>query len=141
MVTVLIILCVVAFLVTICVIYFKEIKGFFQKKSKKENKKAEPEIKKEEVVIPEKKEFTIEDFVIKKPLFEDMEERDSSLFDLFKDDLDVQNQNQEKPEKSEKIKKEIKNKSSKNISSEIKNLSPKIKGMLIDGVLKKRDDV
>lgn len=158
-----IITAVIAFLIIVCIIYFGEIKSFFKKKVLK--KKAKPEEKPKETKNPA---FTVEDF---KPIVKsyDEETRDLSVEQFFKEDefeslLEEDNcqtineedifSNFSNIDKSQPFsehemkefnnifgKKFNTNNKNKSISSQIKNLSPELKALLIDNVLKRRDDV
>lgn len=147
-----IIFAIVAFLVVVCVIYFKEIKNYLKSKLFKSKKK--PEEKKEKAikqVTP-----TVEDFV---PLVKNdaEEERDGSIERLFVDEEFAYEREEEtiKPhdEASDRksvfddfdsiFGKRIKNNTNnkKTISEHIKELPPEVKALLIDNVLKRKDDI
>lgn len=161
-----IIVAVIASIIVICAFYYKEIFSFIKsklpkiKKTKKSKKEEKP---KENKKVPKP---TVEEFKpISKPLEE--ESRDSSIERLFSDDDDFpfdfddlidddfsipahsnsQNFNKSEIDEFEDLKRMLgrkygKNESNKkNIAQKIKSLPPEIKALLIDNVLKRRDDV
>lgn len=149
-----VLIAILAFLIVIAFIYKDEI--FKKRKKKDKSKKAEPK--------PEKKpEPKNEDFIPLKTQYDDYE-RDSSLNELFTEedsvfnDEDVQgeefsntsNQNNAVPDFSnndfddfltDNYRKMRKVNNNKPIATQIKELSPELKALLIDTALKKRDDV
>ena len=158
---IIIICAIVAFLIAFMVIYFKEIKQKalskikFKKKSKVKPEATEYKSEKQEKT--EKPNFTVDDFM---PLENSKAyERDPSLEALFGDIEDIDNSDNlfndiPRPninvEKSfndldfdDKFKNLFKedNKNNKSIADKIKELPPEIKVLLMDNVLKKRDDV
>lgn len=156
-----IITAVIAFLIVLVVIYFENVKSFFKNKfSKKNNKKNEPKLveKKEE-----KPTYTSEAF---KPAVKTVDEpqRDSSIEALFDDDdfleelssmfgdeeLEMPKQVKQSLNKANEFEfggrnpffKESNTESKpKNIAQQIKNLPPEIKALLVDNILKRRDDI
>ena len=158
---------VIAFIVALVIIFFKEIKGFLKKKFSKK-----PNIKKEASNKEKKSTYQVEDF---KPIVYNTEGnvRDSSLESLFAfDEYGMEEQGNEEGfttqmqdkenfgssltdadrkrlddffGKDNNFFKHIDNRVPKrakgSISDEIKNLSPEMKALLLDNVLKKRDDV
>lgn len=159
MLKIIITLAIIAFLIAIVVIYFKEIKSFIKIKltSSKKEKKEKPKEKKSS---PQP---TAEEF---KPIAKTYEEdkRDSSLEklleedndfpfsidDLMAEDFDLPTRKKQTIKNDfddfEDIKRMLgkkyeKTSSKKDISKQIRNLPPEIKALLIDNVLKRRDDV
>lgn len=167
---IIIIVAVIAFIIAICAIYFKEIKNCIKEKftfkrkksSKKETKEEKPKETKEQ-----KKEPTpsVEEF---KPIMQNFnkeEERDDSLERLFEDEdfpfgmedfddsflFETPKSGGIKSEKQvdefEDFKRMVgkrfneESQTSNNIAEKIKKLPPEIKVMLMDNILKKRDDV
>ena len=164
-----IIAAVIAFLVVLCIIYFKEIKQYLKSKFVKQKpKQKETKQKETKKVMP-----TMEEF---KPIVSNYgEERDSSLAGLFSEEKNSsveklfgeeefayeepnnidfeQKANLNKTQdysnfsfddefaKYNEIFGSKSNKSKKTINQQIKELPPEIKALLIDDVLKKRDDV
>lgn len=149
-----VLMAVLAFLIVIAFIYKDEIFKVFKKKDK--SKKAEPKQEK-------KSEPKNEDFIPLKTQYDEYE-RDESLNALFAEDDTVfedetnkgedfsmgTNQNDVEPVfpddnleslLSGNYSRKRKSKSNKPIASQIKDLSPELKALLIDTALKKRDDV
>lgn len=156
---------VIAFLIVLCVIYFKEIKNYIKSKLPKKKSKKQEKPKQEK-----KQTLQVEDF---KPILKDYEkeERDSSLDDLFFDEQNGENDEfseinsvfneseddfkdfftgnfgQKMSPTNNKFKSfndlfESKaEQDNRPISEKIKSLPPEIKALIIDNVLKKRDDV
>lgn len=154
-----IILCaVLVFLVAVFVIYFKEIKSklFIKKTKKPKNQKQQESPKKEN----DKVTLSVEDFVPSaKPV---LNERDSSLdglFDIPDDEIDDiindgfvdefigggnEFQDFSNDDIGNRLKRLLKSTSGsdkKSIAKQIKELPPEIKILLIDGILKKREDL
>lgn len=146
---------VIAFLVVLVIIYFKEIKTYLLNKFPKKSKaKQEKPKEKKDSKTPQ---FTVEDF---KPInnnYSDEILRDESLEKLFEDDdLFNELENSIPTKENNEVKgfnfddefadfnKFIRNsekKDNKTVAQKIKELPPEIKALLIDNVLKKRDDV
>lgn len=160
-----ILLIIVAFIVIFKDEILNKTKALFSKKStkqKKSKKQSEPveESKPEpEPVKEEKPEFKPEDF---KPLTMDEIDnlRDSSLDDLFADlfaddnnNVNVQDSIDNAQPKMPRYKKaqntffdddftEVKKSNKKkNVAEQIRNASPELKALLMDSILKKRDDI
>lgn len=164
---------IVASLIVLFVIYFKEIMSFLKNKFssifKLKPKKAKTESKPKPEKAEKKPTYTVEDF---KPVSknEGDDSRDASIERLFAmDDLDFMGDGflnepmfpkaptfEEKPKMNDADKKaldeffkedvafkKVKNniQDNKSISKQIKDLSPEMKALLLDNVLKKRDDV
>ncbi len=164
---------IVASLIVLFVIYFKEIAAFLKSKFGNIFKSKSKKQKKESKLKPEKAEkkptYTVEDF---KPVSknEEADVRDASIERLFAmDDLDFMGDGflnepmfpkaptfEEKPKMNDADKKaldeffkedatfkRVKNNinDDKSISKQIKDLSPEMKALMLDNVLKKRDDV
>jgi len=141
---------IVAFLIVLAIIFRDEVKAKFSKLFKKsdKNKKSKfvkPADKPKEV----KEEIKVEDFVPKYNMGE-FEERDPSLTEIFGDefDNDLFEPEPEMPTDFDlnKIENDLfkpinSKRKNKPISQQIKDLPNEIKVMLLDGALKKRDDV
>ena len=170
-----IVFAVIAFLIALSIIYFKEIKSIIGSKFKikKNSKKGETNSKTEQKKEEKKKNsYTVEDFVpINREKVDDV--RDPSLDELFatddvefSDDFSIENNLNFKDEIKDLFKDETQkskktkidsfdinnnsfapifdskiNKNDKSIADKIKELPPEIKVLLMDNVLKKRDDV
>ncbi len=157
---IIIICAIVAFLIAFMIIYFKEVKQKVVSKLKfKKKSKAKPEAteyKSEKSEKTEKPNLSVDDFM---PLESSKnDERDPSLEALF-GDLDIEssdNMFDEIPNPNIDIEKSFNdinfnnklkdlfkddNKNNKSIADKIKELPPEIKVLLMDNVLKKRDDV
>lgn len=149
-----VLIAILAFLIVIVFIYKDEIFKIFKKKDKSKKAESKPEKK------PEPKN---EDFIPLKTQYDEYE-RDESLNALFAEDDTVfedetnkgedfsmaPNQNDVDPVfpddnleslLSGNYSRKRKSKSNKPIASQIKDLSPELKALLIDTALKKRDDV
>lgn len=152
---------IIAFLIVVCIIFFSEIKKYILGKlkfKKKSAKKAEEKPKQK----AEKASYTVEDF---KPIAKNHDEdiRDSSIESLFAfEEYPTIKEELKKPSESiltdsdrkklddffskdktafKRINNNVKSESKSTISKQIKNLSPEMKALLVDNVLKKRDDV
>ena len=155
---IIIICAIVAFLIAFMAIYFKEIKQKLLSKFKKKSK-AKPEAteyKPEKAEKTEKPNFTVDDFMPLERSKDD--ERDPSLEALFGDleDFDgSENLFDKIPEPNVKVDKSFNDmdfnkklkelfkeegKNTKSIADKIRELPPEIKVLLMDNVLKKRDD-
>jgi len=131
MLTGIIIISIIALVISIFVIYRDDLKRIIKKHEKTSFK----QIIKEEA--PLKKEEVVEEFVSKKD-YGYNDDRDESLSKLLEDNFSEDNfvsdsSTQELETKSINIKQE------KTIKEEIDGLSPKLKILLIDGLLKKED--
>lgn len=162
---------VVAFLIVLCIIYFEDIKNFFKNKFGKPKKQAKEPPKKEEKkpevniddFIPLKNQYDVNerDESLNALFAEEQTYGDEDTFvnddgeKLFMGDVISNQQTQPQQRQSngnfssnnfdfDKMFEgqfEKKQKTNKPISEQIQDLSPELKAMLIDSLLKKRDDV
>jgi len=161
-----IILAVIAFLIVLCVIYFQEIKKYL--KSKFTKKKP---VKKEKPKEDNKPKYTVEDFKpIAKSEYDDSRDSsldglfsddefmlDNEFSDMLLEDnstskntIESQNIDNTKPEFSfdkefaefnEMFGSKMRKSDKKTISEKIKDLPPELKALLLDNVLKRKDDI
>ena len=163
-----IILAVIAFLVVLCVIYFNEIINFLKRKllKNKKAKKAETKPKEQKNPVYSVEDFkpiakTTEDETRDSSLNELFENQDLLFNNEFGDmflDQELNNNNnsqasfQNNSDKRFSFDKEfesfnemfgskMRKKKNKSLSDKIKNLPPEIKALIIDNVLKRKDDI
>lgn len=155
LVAIICVIAILAFLIVLCVIYSDNIKSYLKdKKAKKSKSKNNPK--------PKPAEVKVEEFIPLKNVNYD-EERDASLYELFKEDLDEVEEIEESssiqtPDFDDYLKNKdhypralssnfnkylntIDPNSKKPISQQIQELSPELKALLLDSTLKRRDDV
>lgn len=166
MLYIIILVAVVAFLIVLCVIYFDNIKNklknIFKKPQKKESQKKEekkPQVNVDDF-IPLRNQYSEEErdeslqSLFSAPELND--ENNTLVNDdgkkLYMDDI-VDNKNIEKtteplaPSENMDFDKmfadqfDLKGKNNKTVAQQIQELSPELKAILIDSLLKKRDDV
>ena len=143
-------------MIVIFIVYFSEIKAYVLSKLPKRKSKQKQE-KPKETQSKKAPTFTVEDFVPTSHQSEDEMARDESLASLFDDEefIEMIDEQFEENSRSPQIpkfnfdnefadfNKFIRKDNNKNqtIAQKINQLPPEIKAMLIDGILKKRDDI